>query len=310
MPTYIFFAILITFLVLIVILVFRLTKQREDKLLHQKIDLLREEFTKHMLAAQGNLLENTRSVSQELHKLYEKVGSLDRESNEILVLTKSFHDILKPTKTRGIVGEAILDNLIKDVLPQDAVLSQYTFKNGKKIDFAIKMSSGIIPIDAKFSLDTFRNYLDAVESEKERQKKIFTDSVKRRIDETAAYIFPEEGTTDFSLMYVPSEAVYYFIIVETALFEYAQKKRVFVVGPNTIYVYLKTICIGFQALKIEAKAKEIYNSVRQLDEEVRTVLQEYIVLGTHLRNSSAKYDEVRKKIENISLKVGSIGKQD
>ncbi|MEI8348808.1 MAG: DNA recombination protein RmuC [Candidatus Omnitrophota bacterium] len=310
MPTPIFFITLFTFLVLIVILVLRLTKQREDTLLHQKIDSLREEFTKHMIAAQGNLLENSRAVSQELHKLYEKVGSLDRESSEILILTKSFHDILKPTKTRGIVGEAILDNLIKDVLPQDVIASQYAFKNGKKIDFAIKMASGIIPIDAKFSLDTFRNYLDATEGEKERQKKVFVDSVKKRIDETAAYIFTEEGTTDFSLMYVPSEAVYYFIIVETALLDYAQKKRVFVVGPNTIYVYLKTICIGFQALKIEAKAKEIYNSVRQLDEEIRTVLQEYVVLGTHLRNASVKYDEVRKKIESVSVRVGSIGKQD
>jgi len=262
-----------------------------------------------MLAAQGNLLENNRVVSQELHKLYEKVGSLDRESSEILLLTKSFHDILKPTKTRGIVGEAILDNLIKDVLPQEVITPQYAFKNGKKIDFAIKMASGIIPIDAKFSLETFRNYLDAAEGERERYKKVFIDSVKKRIDETAAYIYTEEGTTDFSLMYVPSEAVYYFIIVETTLFDYAQKKRVFVVGPNTIYAYLKTICIGFQALKIEAKAKEIYNSVRQLDEEIRTMLEEYIILGTHLRNASVKHDEIRKKIENISVRVSSIGKQ-
>jgi DNA recombination protein RmuC len=299
--------ILVILLIIIVILIFKVGRTKEDLLLHQKIDSLKDEFTKNVLQVQS---ETSKNLLGELSKLYEKIGSLDRESNEILNLTKSFHDILKPTKTRGIFGESILDSIIKDVLPQEAVLSQYVFRNGKKVDFAIKLPQGLVPIDAKFSLDTFKNYLEAPQSERERKKKIFSDSIKDRIEETGSYIFPDEGTTDFSLMYIPSEAVYYFIITETVLLEFAHQKRVFIVGPNTLYAYLKTILIGFQALKVEARAKEIYNSLRRLDEEIKALLGDYTTLGTHLRNAVAKYDEVRKEIEGLSIKLASISKKE
>jgi DNA recombination protein RmuC len=151
--------------------------------------------------------------------------------------------------------------------------------------------------------------MDALAHDKEKKKKIFIDSAKERIEETSGYIFPDEETTDFALMYVPSEAVYYFLITETSLLEFAQKKRVFIVGPNTIYAYLKTIAIGFQALKIEGKAKEIYASLRTLDQDLRLLLENHATLGMHLRNASAKYDDVRKGIENISLKLSNMNKE-
>jgi len=274
--------------IIIIILVFKLGKNKEDVILHQKLD----------------------SFSGQLNQLYEKIGSLDRDSAEILNLTKSFNDILKPTKARGVVGESILENLLKDVLPSDVIISQHRFSNGKTVDFAIKLPAGIVPIDAKFSVDTFQNYLNASEQEKARQKKLVIDGIKKRIDETSEYIFPDEGTTDFSLMYVPSEAVYYFIITESSLLDYANKKRIFIAGPNTLYAYLKTIFIGFQAMKIEKQAKEIYNNLRRLDADISSILQEYSVLGTHLKNTSAKYDDVRRKIERISLRLANISKDE
>ena len=281
-------AILAVLAIIIIILVFRLGKNKEDVILHQKLD----------------------SFSGQLNQLYEKIGSLDRDSTEILNLTKSFNDILKPTKARGVVGEIILENLLKDVLPDDVIISQHRFNNGKTVDFAIKLPAGIVPIDAKFSVDTFQNYLNAPEQEKGRQKKLVIDGIKKRIDETSEYIFPDEGTTDFSLMYVPSEAVYYFIITESSLVDYANKRRVFITGPNTLYAYLKTILVGFQAMKIEKQAKEIYNNLRRLDNDITAVLEEYSVLGTHLKNTSAKYDDVRRKIEGISLRLSNISKDE
>ncbi|MCM8787890.1 MAG: DNA recombination protein RmuC, partial [Candidatus Omnitrophica bacterium] len=299
--------ILISLLITNLFLVFRLSNTKHDLLLHQKIDDLKDNFTKSIFL---NQTEVSKNLLSEFSKLYEKIGSLDRESNEILNLTRSFYDIFKPNKRRGILGESILENLIKDVLPQEVIFPQYTFRNGKKVDFAIKLKEGIIPIDAKFSLDVFKNYLEAAESEKEKYKKIFIDSLKARIDETSNYILPDEKTLDFSLMYLPSEALYYFIITETSLLEYAQKKKVFIVGPNTFYAYLKTILIGFEALKIEEKAKEIYNNLARLNDEVVRLFQDYVILGTHLRNASLKYEEVRKKVEILSGKIANIVRED
>jgi len=310
MNIYILLSIIIVLLIVIFIILLRMNKNTQDDLLHQKIDYIKDEFTKNILQSQSNSLEVSKNLLGELSKLYEKIGNLDRDSSQILLLTKSFHDILKPTKARGVVGEIILEALIKDILPADVILTQHTFRNGKKVDFAIRLPQGLVPIDAKFSLDTFKSYIESQEADREKLKKIFLDGVKKRIDETSTYIFTDEGTTDFCLMYVPSEAVYYSIVTETSMLDYAHAKRVFVVGPSTLYAYLKTILIGLNALKIEKKAKEIYDILRRLDEDIKTILQEHAVLGTHLRNASLKYDDVKKKIESVSLKIDSMGKSE
>lgn len=312
MIIYFLVAGLFILLVIIIILIVKSGRGREDLLLHQKIDSLKDDFTKNILQAQSNSLQVSKDLLTELSKLYEKIGGLDKESNEILTLTKSFHDILKPTKARGVLGESILEILLYDALPHDVIFPQHAFKNGKKVDFVIKLPQGLVPIDAKFSLETFKSYLDSISlgPEGERQKKIFLDSVKKRIEETASYIFSDEGTTDFALMYVPSEAVYYSIITESTLIDYAQGKRVFLVGPHTLYVYLRTILIGFHALTIERRAKEIYNALQQLNGEVKTIAEDYAVLGTHLRNATLKYDDARKKMEGVSVKIANMGKEE
>lgn len=294
----------------LILLIFRLARAKEDVILHQKIDSLKEEFTKNILQSQSHFLDSSKAVSDDLNKLYEKIGNLTSDSQQILNLTKSFQDILKPTKTRGILGEVILENLLRDVLPQGSVINQYGFKDGKRVDFAIKLPAAIVPIDAKFSMEVFKSYFDAPPDQKDRSRRICIDSIKKRILETSAYIYPDEGTTDFALMYVPSEAVYYFIITETELLEAAHQKKIFIVGPNTLYAYLKTISIGFKAMNIEKKAKEIYNNLKRLEKEILIFEREYKTLGSHIKSSSSKYEELNKRIEDISSKLRFIDSQD
>jgi DNA recombination protein RmuC len=291
MSVYLLVTILALLVLILAILIFKSGKSKEGTLIEQKID------------------SSSQTLLTEFSKLYEKLGSLDRDSRDILSLTRSFHDILKPTKTRGILGESILKQLLDDVMPQDTVIAQQAFKNGKKVDFAIKLPGGLVPIDAKFSLEAYQNYLNASPQEKERQKKSFSDSVKKRIDETAGYIFPDEGTTDFALMYIPSEAVYYSVVTETNLLDYARAKNVFLVGPNTFYSYLKTILVGFKALQIEKRAKEIYSNLQRLEKDFRTISDDNTVLGNHLRNAAAKHQEVQKRIEDVSAKIEQFSRE-
>ncbi len=307
MHTYLLFTILGLLLIIFLFLIFKAQKSKEDILLHQKLDLLKEDFSKSVIQSQHSLLDSSRAVTEELGRLYEKLGGLDKESGEILTLARSFHDILKPAKARGLLGESILENLLKDVLPVEVIVPQYGFRDGKRVDFVIRLPSGLVPIDAKFSLETFRNFAEAPEAEKERQRRLCIEGIKKRIVETASYIYPDEGTVDFSLMYVPSEAVYYFIVTETQLLEFAQGRKVFVVGPNTLYAYLKTILIGFQALKIEERAKIVYNNLKRLEKDLAGYTRDFEVLGTHLRSATSKYEEAAKKIDAISGRVHGMG---
>ena len=281
MITYLLFTILGVILVILFILIFKLGKE-------------------------SSFLNSQRTVAEGISKLYERIGGLDRGSQEILQLTKSFHDILKPTKARGVFGESILESLLRDVLPKEVIISQYGFKDGKRVDFAIKLPTVIVPIDAKFSVEPFKNYIDAKEADKKAQHRICLESIKRRILETATYIYPDEGTSDFALMYVPSEAVYYFIITETEALEFANQKKVFVVGPSTLYAYLKTILVGFQAIKIEKRAKQIYDNLKRLEKDVVVFMRDYGTLGTHIRSASSKYEDLSKRIERISSRIHTI----
>ena len=281
MTTYLLFTILGVILIILFILIFKLGKE-------------------------SNFLNSQKTVAEGISKLYERIGGLDRESREILQLTKSFHDILKPTKARGIFGESILENLLRDILPKEVIIPQYGFKDGTRVDFVIKLPTVIVPIDAKFSVEAFKNYLDAEEPDKKTQYRLCLDSIKKRISETAAYVYPDEGTSDFALMYVPSEAVYYFIITETRLLEFAQQRKVFIVGPNTLYAYLKTILIGFQAIRIEKKARQIYDNLKGLEKDVVAFIRDYGTLGTHIRSANSKYEDLTRKIERISSKLHTI----
>ena len=304
--TYILSAISIILLLLLIILIFKFRKGGQDLLLHQKIDSIREEFTKNIFQAQSDLFNTQKGIAEELNKLYKEIGNINIETGEILGLTKSFSDILKPTKRRGILGESILENIIADVLPKEMVFPQYSFRNGKTVDFLIRLPQGSLAVDAKFSLESFKNYTEADSDNKDKLKKIFVDSIKRRVDETAEYILPDEGTLDFSFMYVPSEAVYYFIVTETDALDYSNKKRVFLVGPNTFYVYLKTLFVGFKALQIEKKAKLIYEGLKRLELELENLTRDYAILGTHLKSALSKYEDARRRLERAQLKLANI----
>lgn len=305
-----FFILLFLFLFIIILFIFflRILYKRRDSIFKENLEALKEELDKKISEIQNNFFLTQKNLTEHLNQLYKEIGNINQESSQILNLTKSFHDILKPTKKRAILGETLLENILKDILPKEMVVPQYSFRSGRRVDFLIKLPQGSLPIDAKFSLEVFRNYIEAEASEKESFKRLFTDSVKKRIDETSSYILPDEGTLDFSFMYVPSEAVYYSIITETDLCEYAHKKRVFIVGPNNLYVYLQTLLLGMKALKIEERSKHIYNTLRRLEIEVEGIFKDYIVLGNHLRSALNKYEEVRKKLELLRLRLSSLEK--
>ena len=153
-------------------------------------------------------------------------------------------------------------------------------------------------------MDSFERFVSS-ENDKERQKlrREFLSTIKKRIDETSKYILPEEKTFDFSFMYVPSENIYYEIINEPDILNYANARKVFIVGPSSFYAYLKTILIGFEGLKIEEQTKKILEHIKTLEVDFKKVRDIFSVLGFHLSNALSRYNELDKKINELSLKI-------
>src|SRR3989344_3492782 len=165
----------------------------------------------HMLqthyAESANII---RSVTQELTRVSEG----QKQVMSITEQLKNLQDILKNPKQRGVVGEYYLETLLKNVMLPGSYQMQYAFPNGTIVDSAVFVKDKIIPIDSKFSLENYNRIVETRDqAERDRLEKTFVNDLKNRIVETAKYIQPEQGTTDFAFMFIPHEAIYYDLLI-------------------------------------------------------------------------------------------------
>ena len=261
-------------------------------------------------------LENSSKVIQEVsHQL----GSLSQATERIFEVTKTIatlEEILKPPKVRGGMGEILLENVLREILPSSDFFSfQHSFKSGDTVDAVIKLKEGLIPIDAKFPLDNFKRMIESQEEkEKESLRKEFVKNIKKHIDDISGkYILPDEGTFNFALMYIPAENVYYETIIrgeessnQTDLFSYSTQKHVFPVSPNSLYPYLMTLSLGLRGLKIEQQAKEILGELGRLGMELEKFSNDFRLVGSHLQDAEKKFNEAEKKLDRFEGRLTSL----
>lgn len=255
------------------------------------------------------LQENSKQLNERLDKAalaMRDVGKEVGQMNEIGRNMKELQEFLKSPKLRGNIGEQVLKDLIAQMFPKNSFFLQYEFKSGEKVDAAIKTEAGILPIDSKFPMENFQKMSKAQGKEKENFQKEFVRDVKKHIDAISKkYILPEEGTMDFALMYVPSESVYYEVVNETELMDYARKVRVYIVSPSTLYAHLQTILLSFEGKRIEEKSKEVFIMLRSLQIDYNKVNDSLGILGKHLNNAYSQFNNVTSGFSQIGQKLNS-----
>jgi len=147
----------------------------------------------------------------------EKLTKLDDTNKQVVGFAnqlQSLENILKNPKQRGVLGEYFLETVLKNVLPPNSYQMQYKFKNGEIVDAVVFIKDKIIPVDSKFSLENYNRIVEENDQTiKEQLQKDFKADLKKRIDETSKYIRPNENTMDFAFMFIPSEGIYYDLLV-------------------------------------------------------------------------------------------------
>ncbi len=256
------------------------------------------------------LQENSKQLNDRLDKAATVIANVGKEvgtMSEIGRSMKELQDFLKSPKLRGNIGEQVLKDLITQMFPKNSFHLQYEFKNGERVDAAIKTDAGILPIDSKFPMENFQKMYKA-ESDLEKKviEKEFIRDVKKHVDSISKkYILPEEGTMDFALMYVPSETVYYELVNDNEFMEYARKSRVYVVSPSTLYAHLQTILLSFEGKKIESKSREVFIMLRALQIDYDKVDENMQVLGKHINNASSQFSNVTSGFFQLGKKLSS-----
>ncbi len=245
-----------------------------------------------------------------LEKTNQQVGDIAGE-------LKTLQNVLQNPKQRGGMGEYYLQTVLENILPPGQFKLQYAFKDGDIVDAAIFIDKKILPVDSKFSLENYNRLVEETDKDKrEALAKLFKGDLKNRIDETAKYIRPSEDTMDFAFMFIPSEAIYYDLLINKVgvtntsardLMEYAfRDKNVIIVSPTTFMAYLQTVLQGLRSLQIEETAKEIQVRVGQLGQHIGAYDTFMQKLGNSLGTTVNHYNTAHKELKKIDKDIVKI----
>lgn len=298
------------------------------KLLQDQIIALNKNMDFKLSQSNSNTLKQweinaniSKEATKKIEEITKQLSSLEETNKQIKDIwwqLEWLESILKNTKQRGILWEYFLENVLKNILPPSNYKLQYVFENGEIVDWVIFVKDKIIPIDSKFSLENYNKIITEDNLiQKELLVKDFRNDLKKRIDETSKYIRPSEGTMEFAFMFIPSEWIYYDLLINKVwtlkvntvdLIEYAFKeRRVIIVSPTSFYAYLQTVMQWLRALQIEEKAVDIQKQVEKLwrhlwayEEYLEKLWNSLWVSVNHYNNAYKKFNQVEKDILKIT----------
>jgi DNA recombination protein RmuC len=275
-------------------------------------ELMRESIMKQFTASSKLITD----VTERLTKLDETNKRVVDVADEL----RTLQNVLQNPKQRGVLGEYYLSQVLENVLPPDRFKLQYKLgkdDQGRDLicDAVITLDKGkLLPIDSKFSLENYNRLLEEKDkTQREALAKLFKNDLKNRIDETSKYILPAEGTMDYAFMFIPSEAIYYDLLVNKVgttnttardLIEYAfREKNVIIVSPTTFMAYLQTVMQGLRSLQIEEQAKQIQKRVGELGRHISTYEQLMQKLGNSLGTSVNHFNNAHKELKKVDKDV-------
>lgn len=290
------------------------------QLILQQLNELSRTVDSKIGESQKQVNETLRFHSTESNKIIrdvtEKLTMLDETNKQVISFAdqlQSLENVLKNPKQRGILGEYYLETVLKNVLPPGSYQMQYPFPDGTIVDAAVFVKDKVIPVDSKFSLENYNKMAEERDTaEKKKLETIFVNDLKNRIIETAKYVQPAQGTTDFAFMFIPHEAIYYDLLTnkigvseenESLIQRAAGKYKVIITSPTSFLAYLQTVLQGLKALKIEESAKEIMKKVEDLGRHLKSYEEYHSKLGNALGTVINHYNSSNKELQKIDKDV-------
>jgi DNA recombination protein RmuC len=302
---------------------------KNEQALHKMRDTMEQKLKELQLDNNKKLDEMRATVDEKLHETLEKrlgesfksiserLEALYKELGEVQTLSKGVNDLKKAltnVKTRGIWGEMQLGNIIEDILIKEQYDTNVITKKGSndRVEFAIKLPGQedkennhvYLPIDAKFPQEDYQKLLDAQEQgnktlidEYSKQLGIRIKSEAKDIKEK--YIDPP-NTTDFGILFLPTESLYAEVLRIPGLWEVLQREyKVVITGPTTLAALLNSLQMGFRTLAIEKRSSEVWALLG-------TVKTEFGRFGDILEKTQKKLQEASNSIDTATRKSRTI----
>jgi DNA recombination protein RmuC len=265
---------------------------------------------------QKQLSESAKLVADVTQRLA-KLDETNRRVVDVADELKTLQNVLQNPKQRGVFGEYYLQSVLENVMPPGQFQMQYKFRDGEIVDAVIFLErKQVLAIDSKFSLENYNRMIEATDkSERDRLMLKVKMDLKGRIDETSKYIRPNENTMDFAFMFIPSESLYYDLLINNVgtggssrdLIEYAfRDKHVIIVSPTSFMAYLQTVLQGLRSLQIEEQAKDIQLRVGKLGQHIGRFEDYMQKLGNSLGTTVNHFNAAHKELNKIDKDVVKI----
>lgn len=281
---------------------------------------LNSQIDTKLTASQASMSKQLASSAQLVKDVTERLTKLDDTNRRVVDVAeelKQLQNVLQNPKQRGVLGEFYLEQILQNLLPPSAYTLQYKVSEGNVVDAVVHLDGKVLPIDSKFSLENYNRLMEAKGIAREALEKQFKQDLKGRIDETAKYIQPKNGTLDQALMFIPSEAIYYDLLANKVgaagvsgrdLMQYAAvDKRVVIVGPSTLSAMLQVIQQGLRSIEINKNTEIIRKNVEQLQKHLLAYSAYHQKIGTSLSATVGHYNTATKEIKKIDKDIIKIG---
>lgn len=270
----------------------------------------------NMRESLGKQLTESAKLITDVTQRLTKLDETNRRVVDVADELKTLQNVLQNPKQRGVFGEFYLESVLENVLPAGQYKMQHKFKDGETVDAVIFLEKGqVLPIDSKFSLENYNRFIESSGKEREGLLAKVKSDLKLRIDETSKYIRPSENTMDFAFMFIPSESLYYDLLINNVgqggssrnLIEYAfRDKKVIITSPTSFMAYLQTVLQGLRSLQIEEQAKDIQIRVGKLGQHLGKYSEFMEKLGSSLGTTVNHYNNAHKEFVKVDKDIVKI----
>lgn len=287
----------------------------ETVAIHARLDNFSKLINDQLEKNRDSAMQATLSVHHQVQNFTQGMTQLQeglKHMHESVKGVVSFQDLFRNPKLRGQWGEMSLEASLAQYFPRDRFAIQHYFSSGEAVDAVLKLPNNILlPIDSKFNWDNFQKLANSDNDiHRDGYRKLFYSDVKKKIDEISSkYILPSEGTTDFALMFVPAETVYYEIInnlKDVDVADYARKKKVVLVSPNTFALSVSAIQHWYRDVHINQKTQSIIKKLERVVADSSKLADDFRKLGNHLSNAKSAYDDSEKRLALMTDRVSGV----
>ena len=315
-------------LVLIGVVIYLLITQRKKKEEPvdntQELNNLKESINNSfntMSASFNNLSKDvTRDMTQTLTSVNEKVSAFNTQVENLNKSQDGINKILAGVKKYGTLAEFSLASLLKDLLPVSQFISNVKMKEdtGENVEFAIKLQDGVlVPVDSHFPVEKFKAIDDAYQADDKKAAADARTKLARAFRDKAKsvnekYIVPPKST-DFAIVYAPTESLFSELssyqdpsTKELLTQELMKKYKVVILGPNTLSAYLQSLHMGFQTLKVQKHATEIYDHLRNISTRFSKHFDNVLLLRKKLEEAMGVVDSFGKDARSITRTLENI----